>query len=72
MQGTEYGLATRVLCCEALAKAGSPQAGEMRERAAAYAKSLLGYIRDPLFQRTFLSRPVVRALLGSEESVQIQ
>jgi hypothetical protein len=32
LQGSEYGLPTRALCCEALARAGSPQAFEIRER----------------------------------------
>ncbi|HEY4157326.1 MAG TPA: protein kinase [Polyangiaceae bacterium] len=67
LQGSEYGLATRALCCEALRAAGSPQAEEMRERAARHARSLLEHIRDPLFRRTFVERRIVRAVLEVPE-----
>jgi len=59
LQGSEYGLATRALGCETLRVARSPQAEEMRERAARYARSLLEHIRDPLFRRSFVERRVV-------------
>ncbi len=68
LQGSEYGLATRALGCEALRVARSPQAEEMRERAARYARSLLEHIRDPLFRRTFVERRVVQAVLTPPES----
>ena len=59
LQGSEYGLHTRVLCCDALAKAGSPQAEEMRRRAAAYVRSLLNTIRDPELRVLFVQRRLV-------------
>jgi len=63
LQGSEYGLATRALGCETLRVARSPQAEEMRERAARYARSLLEHIRDPLFRRSFVERRVVQSIL---------
>jgi len=68
LQGSEYGLATRALGCETLRVARSPQAEEMRERAARYARSLLEYIRDPLFRRSFVERRVVQAVLNKPEA----
>ncbi|HEY4103227.1 MAG TPA: protein kinase [Polyangiaceae bacterium] len=68
LQGSEYGLPTRALGCEALRVARSPQAEEMRERAARYARSLLEHIRDPLFRRSFVERRVVQAVLNAPES----
>lgn len=68
LQGSEYGLATRAFGCEALRVARSPQAEEMRERAARYARSLLEHIRDPLFRRTFVERRVVQAVLTPPDS----
>ncbi|MEI9941427.1 MAG: protein kinase [Pseudomonadota bacterium] len=67
LQGSEYGLATRALGCETLRVARSPQAEEMRERAARYARSLLEYIRDPLFRRSFVERRVVQAVLTAPD-----
>jgi hypothetical protein len=63
VQGSEYGLETRALCCEALRRAGSPQADEMAARAAAHARKLADSIRDPELRRLFLGRRVVRSLL---------
>jgi tetratricopeptide (TPR) repeat protein len=64
LQGSEYGVATRALCCEALRRAGSPQAEEMRARASDYLRRLLSYVRDPSFKITFLRRRIVRDILG--------
>jgi hypothetical protein len=64
LQGSEYGLQTRALCCEALKTAGSPQAEEMRTRASDYVRRLLSYIRDPILKGFFLKRRVVRDILG--------
>jgi serine/threonine protein kinase/tetratricopeptide (TPR) repeat protein len=64
LQGSEYGLFTRALCCEALRKAGSPQAEEMRNRASDHVRRLLSYIRDPVLKGMFLRRRVVRDILG--------
>jgi serine/threonine protein kinase/tetratricopeptide (TPR) repeat protein len=64
LQGSEYGLLTRALCCEAMRRAGSPQAEDMRQRAAAYVHRLLSYVRDPVFRGLFSRRAVVRSILG--------
>jgi serine/threonine protein kinase/tetratricopeptide (TPR) repeat protein len=63
LQGSEYGIPTRALCCEALARAGSPQSQEIRERARAYVSRLVEYIRDPIFRELFLKRRVVQEIL---------
>ena len=64
IQGSEYGMATRAICCEAMRKAGSPQADEMTKRAAAYATGLVESIRDPVLRQLCRRRPVVTRLLG--------
>lgn len=66
IQGSEYGLETRALCCEALEKAGSPQADDMRARAKGYTLGLLESIRDPELRDTFTRRPIVAHMLGIE------
>jgi eukaryotic-like serine/threonine-protein kinase len=66
IQGSEYGLETRMLCCAALATAGSPQATELRRRAGWYARDLQELIRDPELRQTFGSRPLVAPLLAEE------
>src|SRR5258706_11328950 len=66
LQGSEYGLATRALCCEALTRAGSPQAGEIRSRARTYVNRVIAYIRDPIFRELFLKRRVVAQILENE------
>lgn len=66
IQGSEYGLATRALCCEALERARSPQARDMRERAAAYARNLTEMIRDLPLREMFRKRPYVSALLEKQ------
>jgi len=66
LQGCEYGLEIRVLCADALARAGSPQAPQAKERAIHHASALLGSIRDRRLRRLFARRPVV-AWLGSPE-----
>jgi hypothetical protein len=64
LQGTEHGLVTRALCCEALRAAGSRQADEMQTRAAKHVEELLNAIRDEDHRRLFLKRPPVRSLLS--------
>jgi hypothetical protein len=66
IQGSEYGLETRMLCCAALATAGSPQATELRRRAGGYARELHDLIRDPELRQTFGSRRIVAPLLARE------
>ena len=63
IQGSEFGLETRAICCEALDRAGSPQANEIRKRAAEYARKLQEYIRDRHYHTLFAQRPAVQALL---------
>jgi len=63
IQGSEYGLETRALSCEAMTAARSPQAPEMRERAARHARRLLDGIRSPEFHSSFAERPIVTRLL---------
>ncbi|HWO14964.1 MAG TPA: protein kinase [Polyangiaceae bacterium] len=66
IQGSEYGLETRTLCCAALATAGSPQARELRRRAGVYARELHDLIRDPELRQSFGSRGLVAPLLALE------
>ncbi len=63
LQGSEYGLPTRALCCDALVRAGSPQAHEIRERARGYVQRLVEHIRDAVFRDLFLKRRVVLEIL---------
>jgi len=64
LQGSEYSLQTRALACEALAKARSPQAPEMRKRSAEYTQARADSLREPALWKTFLARPPVKALLA--------
>jgi hypothetical protein len=64
IQGSEYGLETRALCCEALESARSPQSPEMRERAAKHARKLRDSIRGTEFRTSFARRKIVVGLLG--------
>ncbi len=66
IQGSEYGLETRALCCAALASAGSPQAADLQRRAGAYARELRDLIRDPQLRHGFATRPMVAALLAHD------
>ncbi len=63
IQGSEYGLLTRYLCCGALRRAGSPQADEMTVRSAAWVRELKESIRDPELRRIFSIRAPALALL---------
>jgi hypothetical protein len=64
LQGSEYGMETRALCVETLTRTRSPQAPDMRVRAAAYVRRLHEAIRNPELKRTFLARPLVEQLLS--------
>ncbi len=64
LQGSEYGLQTRALCCEALRRAGSPQAEELRLRSLRYVEKLQRSLRDGELRNKFLRRPAVIALMG--------
>jgi hypothetical protein len=70
LQGSEYGLETRALCCEALQRAGSPQAGELWQQSSAYAASLLQQVPDPELREKFRHRSEVSLLLGDSASQQ--
>jgi len=66
LQGSEYGLHTRVLCWHALRKADSPQASEAQRRANDYVGRLLFNIRDTAFRDSFLRRRMVAEVLTSQ------
>lgn len=66
LQGTEYSIQLRALCCEALDRAGSPQANQMRRRAASFVQECADHIRDPHLWRTFMARAPVVALVGRQ------
>lgn len=65
LQGSEYGLQTRALCVEALQRAGSPQAPELRGRALRFVEKLSGSLRNPELRKRFARRPAV-AFLGGD------
>jgi len=63
IQGSEYGLETRALSCAAMTSARSPQAPDMRERAAHHARRLMETIRGPEFRASFGARSLVGQLV---------
>ena len=63
LQGSEYSLQIRALCCAALERAGSPQAKELRQRASLFAQHCADNIVDPHLYRTYMKRPAVIELL---------
>jgi hypothetical protein len=63
LQGSEYGLVTRTLCCEAMLKTRSLQAQEMFSRAARYAAGVRDTIRDPELRALFARRRAVDFVL---------
>ncbi len=65
IQGCEYGLEIRVLCADALKRAGSPQAPLAHQRAVDHAHALMNGIRDPRLRRLFVKRPIVAALFDT-------
>jgi len=65
IQGCEYGLEIRVLCADALKRAGSPQAPLAHQRAVDHAHALLNGIRDARLRRMFIKRPIVAALFDT-------
>jgi tetratricopeptide (TPR) repeat protein len=64
LQGSEYGLQTRALCCDALKRAGSPQAEELRLRALRHVERLQRSLRDGELRNKFLRRRAVISLMG--------
>ena len=65
LQGCEYGLEVRVLCADALTRAGSPQAPNAAERAIGYAHALMSTVRDQRLRMLFPRRPLHAALFGA-------
>ncbi len=60
---SEYGIEARSLACEALSRAGAPNAREACMRAAQYVQHRGDRIRDPRLRSLFFQRPTVRGLL---------
>ncbi len=71
MEGSEYGIEIRSLCCEAVIKArGSDQSAaganfntDICRRALSEVDKVAGYIRDPKLRDRFMQRPPVRAVV---------
>jgi hypothetical protein len=72
IQGCEYGMEIRVLCADALKRAGSPQAGLAYQRAVDYAQELLKGIRDTRLRKLFMKRPIVAALFDTTPAPPIE
>lgn len=70
LQGSEYGLETRLLCCHALTIASSPQASEFERRASKYAHTLHELIRTPELRHSFALRPAVAPFLNKPAWVE--
>jgi len=71
LQGCEYGFDIRVLCADALRRAGSPQAPEAHQRAVDRAVAVVGSIRDPRLRTLFLQRPMVSGLFDKTPVPQL-
>ncbi|MEY2932123.1 MAG: hypothetical protein RL033_2872 [Pseudomonadota bacterium] len=67
LQGSEYGLETRLLCCHALTVAASPQAGEFQRRASKYAQTIHSLIRTPDLRTSFQERPLLAPFLSEPD-----
>jgi hypothetical protein len=65
LQGCEYGVEIRVLCADALKRAGSPQAAFAHQRAVDHAHELLKGIREPRLRKLFVKRPAVASLFDT-------
>jgi eukaryotic-like serine/threonine-protein kinase len=65
LQGCEYGLDIRVLCADALKRAGSPQAPNAHQRAVDHAAALMSTIRDSRLRTLFTKRSIVAALFDA-------
>jgi hypothetical protein len=75
MEGSEYGIEVRSLCCEAVvraeggldhAAAGRPAAehsSHLCQRALTHVEKIRGFIRDAALRDSFLERPPVRTIL---------
>ena len=56
VQGSEYALASRVFCCEALRNASSPQAEPMISRAATWLRNLCDSVKNQDLRRSLRNR----------------
>jgi len=65
IQGCEYGLEIRVLCADALKRAGSPQAPLAHQRAVDHAHALMNGIRDARLRKLFVKRSLVAGLFDT-------
>jgi serine/threonine protein kinase/tetratricopeptide (TPR) repeat protein len=72
IQGCEYGIEIRVLCADALKRAGSPQAPLAYQRAVDHAHMLMKGIRDPRLRRLFVKRPIVASLFDTTPAPAIE
>ena len=71
MEGSEYGIEVRSLCCEAIIKArgfdtsasGSSLNTDVCRRALAQVDKLAGYVREPELRERFMHRPPVRSIV---------
>jgi serine/threonine protein kinase/tetratricopeptide (TPR) repeat protein len=65
--GSEYALASRALCCEALKSAGSPQAQTMIARGVAWLQKQCAAVKNPDMRRMLRERtPAARLLAWAE------
>ena len=71
LQGCEYGLEIRVLCADALERAGSAQAADARRRTIEYANALVSTVRDPRLRKLFPQRPLNAALLLQASEIAV-
>ncbi|WP_394824151.1 serine/threonine-protein kinase PknK [Pendulispora albinea] len=71
LQGCEYGVEIRVLCADALKRAGSPQAPQAHQRAVDHAVAVASSIRDARLRTLFLERPVVSGLFDKTPVPQV-
>ena len=69
IQGSEYALSSRVLCCEALRNASSPQADAMTTRAAAWFENLCGSVKNPDLRRNLRERRPAARLLSWAKAI---
>jgi len=70
LQGSEYGLETRLLCVHALSAAASPQAAEFNRRTSKYAQTLHGLIRTADLRKSFAERPLLASFLSEPAWVE--
>ena len=70
IEGSEYALASRVLCCEALKKSGSPQAQTMTVRAVAWFSKQCESVKSVDLRRTLQARAPAAKLLAWAEGTE--